>query len=89
MQGQSGSSGTMLIVLLMIGFIAAAAAWFLVARRRPTVQAPHAPGAEVHAKTAPVSLADELSELAALRDKGVLSHQEFEAEKAKLLSANS
>jgi hypothetical protein len=88
-QGQSGWSGTMLIVLLMIGVIAAAAAWFLVASRRQTLQVPPAAEAQARANKAPVSLADELGELAALRDKGVLSHQEFEAEKAKLLSASS
>lgn len=34
---------------------------------------------------APVSVADELAKLAALRDQGVLSPEEFEAQKARLL----
>lgn len=35
---------------------------------------------------APASLADELAKLAALRDQGVLSDTEFEAQKARLLA---
>jgi len=35
---------------------------------------------------APASVADELQKLAALRDSGILSDEEFEAQKAKLLS---
>jgi hypothetical protein len=33
----------------------------------------------------PVSVADELQKLADLRDRGVLTQEEFEAQKAKLL----
>jgi Short C-terminal domain len=35
--------------------------------------------------TVPRSLADELAKLASLRDRGVLSDQEFRVEKAKIL----
>lgn len=44
----------------------------------------HAPQAP--ASAAPVSLADELTKLAALRDQGILSPAEFEAQKARLLA---
>jgi type VI protein secretion system component VasK len=37
------------------------------------------------AATAPASTADQLSKLADLRDRGVISAQEFESEKAKVL----
>lgn len=43
----------------------------------------HAPQA---AAAAPASLADELAKLAALRDQGILSAAEFDAQKARLLS---
>jgi hypothetical protein len=45
--------------------------------------------AEQHAPAAPAaaSLADELAKLAALRDQGVLSPQEFEQQKARLLGS--
>src|SRR5215831_16413501 len=39
------------------------------------------------AATAPASTADQLSKLADLRDRGVISAEEFEREKAKVLSA--
>jgi hypothetical protein len=37
--------------------------------------------------SAPVGIADELAKLAALRDSGVLSTEEFDAQKAKLLTS--
>lgn len=43
----------------------------------------HAPQAPA---SAPASLADELTKLAALRDQGILSPAEFEAQKARLLA---
>lgn len=46
-----------------------------------TQHAPQAPAA-----AAPASLADELGKLAQLRDQGILSPDEFEAQKARLLS---
>lgn len=49
------------------------------------VAARHAPQPQQHAAPAPVSLADELGKLAALRDQGVLSPAEFEAQKTRLL----
>jgi hypothetical protein len=39
------------------------------------------------AATAPASTADQLSKLADLRDRGVISAEEFEREKAKVLAA--
>lgn len=47
------------------------------------IAAQHAPQA---ASAAPASLADELAKLAGLRDQGILSDSEFEAQKARLLS---
>src|SRR5262249_54913452 len=41
------------------------------------------------AATAPASTADQLSKLADLRDRGVISAEEFEREKAKVLSSSS
>lgn len=43
--------------------------------------------AATSAEASPVSVADELTKLAALRDSGVLTHQEFDQQKAKLLGA--
>lgn len=59
---------------------------------RPTVTeqvvaTPVAPAAPVMSANANLSVADELEKLAALRDKGILSADEFEAQKKKLLSA--
>ena len=39
------------------------------------------------ASSSPASTADQLSKLAALRDRGVISAEEFEREKAKVLAA--
>jgi hypothetical protein len=39
-----------------------------------------------HGSAAPVSVADELMKLAALVQEGILSPQEFEAQKARLIS---
>ena len=39
------------------------------------------------AATAPANTADQLAKLADLRDRGVISAEEFEREKAKVLSA--
>lgn len=44
----------------------------------------HAPQ-PAQAASAPTSLADELTKLAALRDQGVLTPEEFDAQKARLL----
>jgi len=41
------------------------------------------------AASAPASTADQLSKLADLRDRGVISAQEFESEKAKVLGAGT
>ncbi|WP_432983934.1 DUF4429 domain-containing protein [Dactylosporangium sp. CA-233914] len=46
----------------------------------------HAPQ-PVHQSAAPVSVADELAKLAALAQQGILSQQEFEALKARLLGS--
>lgn len=48
------------------------------------IAAQHAPSAP--AAATPASLADELAKLAQLRDQGILSHEEFEAQKARLLA---
>jgi len=44
-----------------------------------------APGASYQVPPSPVSVAEELRKLAELRDAGVLSEQEFQAQKARLL----
>jgi hypothetical protein len=44
------------------------------------------PKALVQSLPAPVSVADELSKLATLRDKGLLAEEEFSVQKAKLLN---
>lgn len=41
---------------------------------------------DLSAASAPASVADELAKLAALRDKGVITQAEFDAQKAKLLA---
>ena len=45
-----------------------------------------APPAAAAAPAAPVDVADQLRKLADLRDQGVLTEDEFQAQKAKLLS---
>ncbi|WP_439486900.1 SHOCT domain-containing protein [Blastomonas fulva] len=50
------------------------------------VAIPGVPAAPVTSGNANLSVADELEKLAALRDKGILSGDEFEAQKKKLLS---
>ena len=66
---------------------------FVVARAfRPAVVAPEpapSPPAVVQASTsvAPTSLADELGKLAGLREKGILTDAEFQAQKARLLNS--
>jgi hypothetical protein len=63
-----------------------------LAGEAPELGTPHdgAEATSVPAASAPVqavgSVADELAKLAALRDSGVLSEDEFEAQKAKLLA---
>jgi hypothetical protein len=47
--------------------------------------APGAPQAPAPAPAPPVDLADQLRKLATLRDEGILSEEEFAAQKAKLL----
>ena len=46
---------------------------------------PKAPAAQQEATSTPVMIADELEKLDALRQRGVLTQQEFDAQKAKLL----
>jgi hypothetical protein len=48
-------------------------------------RAPGAPQARAPAPAPPVDLADQLRKLATLRDEGILSEEEFAAQKAKLL----
>jgi Short C-terminal domain len=88
-QEQSGSSAAMLIVLLVVG-LAVAAAIILWARRRGSGASarPVREGQPISRSTSS-GLADDLSALADLRDKGILSSQEFEVEKAKLLRSGS
>jgi 3-oxoacyl-ACP reductase-like protein len=47
--------------------------------------APPAPAAAAAAPAAGVDIPDQIAKLAALRDQGVLSADEFEAKKAELL----
>lgn len=52
-----------------------------------THRAPAAPGALTKPSTAPVDVTHQLSQLADLRDRGVLTDAEFAAQKAKLLQS--
>jgi hypothetical protein len=50
-------------------------------------QAPPPPAAPAAPAGPPVDLADQLRKLATLRDEGILSEEEFAAQKAKLLGS--
>ncbi len=76
-----GSGTTLAEVAVNHGTAAKIEAWF---RSLPEFGAGRVP--HPNAPTAPHSVADELSKLAQLRDAGVLSSAEFEAQKSKLLS---
>ena len=78
-----GSGTTLAEVAIGYGVAEKIVEWF---QARPDLgQAQRAQAAPTPASTAPTSVADELMKLAQLRDAGVLSPQEFEAQKAKLL----
>jgi hypothetical protein len=58
-----------------------------VARRQDARHRQQAADEVVHQPAAaPVSVAEELTKFAALRDQGILTEEEFAAQKAKLLS---
>ena len=79
----------MVIALFLIVLVGAAAIFFLITRRNQSVRVQGTSEAQPLAPATPSSLAEDLSALADLRDKGILSHEEFNAEKARLLGLPS
>ena len=79
-----------IIVNVLFGFTlvgwVGALVWALVGKTRER-QAMESAALASAVKTGSTSTADELEKLVALRDRGVISEQEFAAQKAKLLSS--
>jgi hypothetical protein len=75
------------VSMLLLVLVAAAVVFFVTRGRGaagpPAAQPQHLP------PQGSTSLADDLASLADLRDRGVLSQQEFEAQKAALLGSGS
>jgi hypothetical protein len=66
------------------------AIWLLVRSSRRKAQAPPPPMAAPRPPlypTGPVNVADQLRQLADLRDKGILTEEEFQAQKGRLLGS--
>ena len=78
----------LIIVVPLIGMLA-----YLIARGKGMADrdaalglTPEQPGSAANGATSQASVAEEVNKLAALRDKGLLTDQEFAAQKAKVLA---
>lgn len=92
MQPVSASSNSHMLVLLLIALIVAGVCAYLFLGRSTGKAAEYQsppPTRRDHAAVTSLSLADDLSRLGDLRDQGVLTDAEFEAQKAKLLDQTS
>lgn len=86
-EDQSGSTSHMLFYEIGLGVLIVGAAAFLFMRsRRPAAMAAAGSTPAVHEAAPPMNLIQRLDELEKLKERGILTPEEFEREKAKLRS---
>ncbi len=71
-------------LLVVVGIVVAI--WLMVRASRRKAQSPPAPHQPMR-PAGPTNVAEQLRQLAELRDRGILTEEEFQAQKARLLGS--